>query len=298
MRVSDALEGFLEARIYSNRPLMEFLFLALLVYLALDAVILAWFLAAPFAVQSGSRLAFGSAMLAYNFGYLSSNCHQMPERSLIIAGYEMPFCARDTGIYFGCLLGALMPFMPLRRPAFVRSLWFCLLIMLPMAVDGVSQTIFDMRESTNALRLATGFLFGVGMVLYFAEKVVERAKPYVEPRVDWQKTLRITAVFCVLLLAGSWWAGGAYVTRSEAVAESGMNPTFVYYATKRSLSTVRADPYISSYNDAVLAGMLEYGRQGHGAWIIYNGTMEHSGKYVFFSGGDGEFRFVPDVSST
>ena len=90
-----------QQRILADRQVIEFLFMSLVVYLVLDAMILAWFIATPLAARSGNRLAFGLAMLGYNVGYLTSNCHQMPQRSLMVLNFQVPFCFRDTGIYAG-----------------------------------------------------------------------------------------------------------------------------------------------------------------------------------------------------
>jgi len=291
------LNGLLESRVYSNQGMMEFLLMFLLVYIVLDAVILAWFFLAPLMASSGNRLFFGLAMLAYNQGYLVSNCHQMFQRSLIFAGFEMPFCARDTGIYVGCLVGAALPLAGLKLPRRLASVWVCGLLMVPLAVDGVSQTILDMRESSNLLRVATGLLFGFGMVYVFSARIVERSREMVDVRSEAAKALRLGVLTVAVLFAVGYYVGGGYVTLREAVSESGMNPSFVTYASKRSLETVRYDPYLSSYDDSVLDEMVAYGSRGNGVWVVYEGPMGHAGKDVFFRG-DGTFRLVSDVNSS
>jgi uncharacterized membrane protein len=297
MEVLDQINRFVESNVYRSRPMMEFLFMFLMVYAVLDVIILAWFFAAPFAVQSGNRLVFGLGMSAYNLGYIVSNCHQMFQRSIILDNFEIPFCARDTAIYIGCLVGALLP-LYVRLPRFMQSIWVAALLMIPMAADGLSQTIFDMRESTNALRIATGLLFGIGMVYFFSARIVEHSRKFVSFRSETIKASKIGVFVVLLLLIGSYSLGGGYVTKDEAIRQSGLNPSFVTYATARSLLTTRYDPYLKSYDDAVLTEMMAYGPRGHGVWIIYEGSMEHSGKYVFFSGGDGRFELIPDVSNT
>jgi uncharacterized membrane protein len=295
MKVVDRVNSLVGSRVYSNRPLMEFLFMFLMVYAILDAIILAWFFLSPFAVQSSNRLVFGVAMLAYNFGYLTSNCHQMPEHSLIFGGYEMPFCARDTGIYVGCLVAAVLPFVRVRVPAAVGSWWFAGLVMAPMAVDGVTQSILDWRESTNELRVATGLLFGFGMVYFFAVRIVENSRGFVDLRSEAVKAARIGVLFAVLILVASYHVGGGYVTREVAVRESGLQPSFVTYAPARAMQTVRWDQYLGSYDDAVLSELVAYGSRGHGVWVVYEGEMRRDGKHVFFTPGNGTFKLVPDV---
>ena len=83
-----------------------------------------------------------------------SGCHQMPERSFFIGGYQLPLCARCTGIVTGHILGITVSFF---RPASFRSLPG----MLPLMIDGTLQETTS-YESTNVKRLCTGILYGFG----------------------------------------------------------------------------------------------------------------------------------------
>jgi uncharacterized membrane protein len=94
------------------------------------------------------------------------NCHQQADRSFEINGNQMPFCARDVGILSGAVMG-LGAFVLLGR----RVPWAWLLVLLvPMALDGVVQAITD-YESSNALRFLTGTIaglaagYGAGMII-------------------------------------------------------------------------------------------------------------------------------------
>ena len=295
MRFLASLWGFAESRILSNKSIMEFLFLSLLIYLVLDAIILAWFFLVPYSIQSSNRLLFGLGVLGYNWGYLTSNCHQMPQRTLLFNGFEMPFCSRDTGIYVGCLIGGVLPFLRLRLPGWLKSPYFFILSLLPLIVDGVSQTIFNLRESSNELRTLTGILFGFGLVYVFAAVIVGRSRVFIDFRSEYGKVARISAVIMVVLLVSAYVVAGDYVTLREAVERSDLKPTFVTYVSKRAYSTIRFDPYIDSYNDAVLTELLAKGYRGHGVWVIYAGNMQHEGKYVYFSSGDGRFALIKDT---
>jgi len=101
-------------------------------------------------------------------------CHQRSERSLIIFGEKMAVCARCFGIYLGLLIGALL--MPLynkiEEPRTLDFRW-ALLSLVPLAIDGVTQ-LAGLRESTNELRLVTGFLFGLIFISYFIPLVLVR----------------------------------------------------------------------------------------------------------------------------
>jgi len=94
-------------------------------------------------------------------------CHQMPERSFFGGGYQLPVCARDTGIYLGFALGLLVLALLARksRPQDLPH-WPVLLVIgvfiAAMGFDGVT-SYAGLRESTNDLRLATGLGTGWGL---------------------------------------------------------------------------------------------------------------------------------------
>lgn len=84
------------------------------------------------------------------------NCHQQADRSFEVNENQMPFCARDVGILGGSVMG-LAVFVLLGR----RVSWTWLLVLLvPMALDGVTQALTD-YESSNALRFLTGAMAGL-----------------------------------------------------------------------------------------------------------------------------------------
>jgi uncharacterized membrane protein len=87
-------------------------------------------------------------------------CHQIPERSFFIHGKQMPICARCTGLGIG-YISALFVFLLVGILPF-----FCiLLLLLPMAIDGVGQ-LLQKWESTNYRRLLTGVCGGIGIVSF------------------------------------------------------------------------------------------------------------------------------------
>jgi uncharacterized membrane protein len=69
-------------------------------------------LAAPVAI---SRPPF-AAPAAVAYAASSRVCHQRPERSLRLAGMQMPVCARCFGLYLSGALGALAAWGSRRRP--------------------------------------------------------------------------------------------------------------------------------------------------------------------------------------
>jgi uncharacterized membrane protein len=101
-------------------------------------------------------------------------CHGLARRCLTILDVPMPICARCVGIYVGLAAGLLtflcMPRLrgkALQVAVFVAS--------MPMAIDGFTQA-FGLRESTNPLRLATGFIAAFFFGLW-ALSAVEHREP-------------------------------------------------------------------------------------------------------------------------
>ena len=87
-------------------------------------------------------------------------CHQRPERSFFVRGYQMPVCARCEGELIGILVALIAIW-------FVRPVWWLMaLIMVPMIVDGLIQALTK-YESNNWRRLITGLLFGFGITMLF-----------------------------------------------------------------------------------------------------------------------------------
>ena len=82
-------------------------------------------------------------------------CHGIPHRCLFLFGTRMPICARCTAIYVGLIAGIaaflIMPWMNERLLRMAMTI-----AAFPIAVDGLTQLV-RLRESTNTLRIATGF---------------------------------------------------------------------------------------------------------------------------------------------
>lgn len=96
-------------------------------------------------------------------------CHQLPDRSLFAGGFQLPVCARDTGIYAGFALSLLVIVLLERgrRPTEIPRPWLVAigaLFLGAMALDGVS-SYAGWRTTTNDLRLLTGLLAGYALTL-------------------------------------------------------------------------------------------------------------------------------------
>ena len=100
------------------------------------------------------------------------NCHQKSSRSFYINGNEMPYCARDVGIFFGMAIGTMFSLyfrVELRLRHIVAGL-------LPIGIDGGMQ-LLGFWESINPVRVATGGLAGfvTGLALGYIFYVIECA---------------------------------------------------------------------------------------------------------------------------
>ncbi|HDQ71730.1 MAG TPA: DUF2085 domain-containing protein [Chloroflexi bacterium] len=100
-------------------------------------------------------------------------CHRITERSFVIAGRQLPLCARCTGTFIGALLGLAGQALVLRRrraanfpPA--RVLIFLFAFVLFWGADGFNSYMAliggpHVYEPQNWLRLTTGSLQGLAM---------------------------------------------------------------------------------------------------------------------------------------
>ncbi len=84
------------------------------------------------------------------------NCHQLSHRSYSYNDNQMSFCARDTGIFLGLVLG----FMYSSRKKISLTLPIVIAALIPIGLDGTIQLLTD-YESTNPKRLITGLIAGI-----------------------------------------------------------------------------------------------------------------------------------------
>ena len=92
-------------------------------------------------------------------------CHRKPERSFFFRGRQFPVCARCTGFYItGIASIILLDFFPITLN--LTTFLIGILLVIPSAIDGGIQYFYKI-ESTNARRLITGLLGGVGLILIY-----------------------------------------------------------------------------------------------------------------------------------
>lgn len=86
------------------------------------------------------------------------SCHRDPSRSFFWKGRQFPVCARCTGIH----LGYLSLFLFLFQLIYINWI-LSIIFILPTLIDGLTQAYFN-RESTNSIRVTSGFLAGIGVM--------------------------------------------------------------------------------------------------------------------------------------
>ena len=102
-------------------------------------------------------------------------CHRIPERSFHIKNHQFPVCARCTGFYSGLAIYLIVNFF-YKHSYDLNMLLISMILMIPTTIDGVTQ-YFGPRESTNTLRFITGFIGGIGLIIFI--KIIIRWILYV-----------------------------------------------------------------------------------------------------------------------
>ncbi|PAV07972.1 DUF2085 domain-containing protein [Methanosphaera cuniculi] len=90
-------------------------------------------------------------------------CHRRPERSFFFHNHQFPVCARCTGLYITMIIYLIYAyFIPIHYTQLY--LYTAILLIIPCLVDGTTQAL-KLRESNNKLRLITGLLAGIGIMI-------------------------------------------------------------------------------------------------------------------------------------
>jgi uncharacterized membrane protein len=92
-------------------------------------------------------------------------CHRKPERTFQIKGHYFPVCARCTGFYISMAVYLIYAFFFYVNYN-ITLLIIAVLLLLPAFIDGTTQ-FFHLRESNNPLRLITGLMGGLGLMIIF-----------------------------------------------------------------------------------------------------------------------------------
>lgn len=95
-------------------------------------------------------------------------CHQLPERSIYVAGVQLPVCARCFGVYSSVavcslFLAAAKRLSASKPPSLIITLLLSAAL-LPLMADGFLSYI-GIYETTNFVRVTTGALAGCSLML-------------------------------------------------------------------------------------------------------------------------------------
>lgn len=101
-----------------------------------------------------------------------ATCHQLPERSLFLAGEQMLVCSRCAGVYAGVFLGSLLP-VPKRwfraaRPLLVASF---LVVGLDVALQDLG-----VHPVWHSARLLTGAQLGWVIAALLSRALIEEGR--------------------------------------------------------------------------------------------------------------------------
>lgn len=91
-------------------------------------------------------------------------CHRIPERSFHYKNHQFPVCARCTGFYTGLIVFLIYNnFYPVNYTLnlFIMSV----ILLIPAGIDGFTQ-LMGLRKSNNNLRFITGFIGGIGLIIF------------------------------------------------------------------------------------------------------------------------------------
>lgn len=95
-------------------------------------------------------------------------CHQRSDRSFFVKGYQLPICARCTGVLMGYVL-ALPIILFLKSSIWIYiSIPFCVIMFSDWYIQ-----FLRIKESTNLRRFITGILGGIGIILIFALIIIK-----------------------------------------------------------------------------------------------------------------------------
>lgn len=90
-------------------------------------------------------------------------CHSKPKRSFFIKNHQFPVCARCTGFYISIIVYTIYAYFFYINYD-LKLIILSTILLLPSIIDGTTQ-FRGYRESNNFLRLISGLLGGIGLMI-------------------------------------------------------------------------------------------------------------------------------------
>jgi uncharacterized membrane protein len=170
----------------------------------------------------------------------STVCHQIPERSYLFEGFQMPLCARCIGIHFGFILSTLFFLTGSRRYASglpgVKQLIVLGAIMSFFLVDaglsysGIS-TSDNLRRTLSGLSLGVPFPFVIYPLLNAILFPGRNPRVILQGRVDWVWLAGLYGLGAALILFSVHLAPDFYI-----VSVVGVAGVFVFFTVLFSIA--------------------------------------------------------------
>lgn len=177
-------------------------YLTIGIYTSFIAAVIFW-PTIPLPAWPGDRVAWNM------YATVHGVCAQV--HNTTIAGYQLPLCARNTGIYGAMTLSMLILLaLGRHRYALYGSKWLLGALAFPtlfLAIDGFNSLFKDLSwpylyEPHNALRTLTGAFAGIAVAVFFVPTLnrVLRTNPVIQPVITQPRELLI------------WWGSAALYT--------------------------------------------------------------------------------------
>ncbi|MBU0624398.1 MAG: DUF2085 domain-containing protein [Candidatus Thermoplasmatota archaeon] len=189
----------------------------------------------PIECMQGSMVTFESILMFLG----STVCHQLPERSYVFDGFQMPLCARCIGIHFGFFLSTLFFLTGSRRFAsglpgvkqmlVLGAIMSFFLVDAGLSYSGIS-TSDNLRRTLSGLSLGVPFPFVLYPLLNAILLPGRNPRVILQSRADWGWLAGLYGLGAVLILSSVHVAADFYF-----VSVAGVVGVFVFFTVLFSI---------------------------------------------------------------
>ncbi len=192
----------------------------------------------------------------------STVCHQLPERSYIFDGFQMPLCARCIGIHFGFVLSTLFILTGSRRFAsglpgvkqmiVLGAIMSFFLVDAGLSYSGIS-TSDNLRRTLSGLSLGVPFPFVLYPLLNAILIPGKNPRIILQDRIDWGWLAGLYGLGAVLIMSSVRLAPDFYL-----VSVVGVAGVFVFFTVLFSLafSILAENRPMPAHNKVAIAAVL------------------------------------------